>query len=84
MSWSWRTPIQAAQRAAAREAHFVAIAREAHDRARGHLGPQRLKPRDWEFGFGCLADPPRDVQDDKGDVRRPQAYRGSAAGRLRS
>jgi hypothetical protein len=83
MSWSWRSPEQAAQRAAAREAHFVAIGREAHERARRNLGPQRLKPRDWEFGFAGAAAPPCEAREDKRDGRPPHAYKGSATGRFR-
>ena len=46
--WPWNSPVEAARRAAAREARFIGIAREAHERARRDLGPQQLKPRDWE------------------------------------
>jgi hypothetical protein len=46
--WPWNSPVEAARRAAAREARFIGIAREAHERARHDLGPQQLKPRDWE------------------------------------
>jgi hypothetical protein len=33
---------------AERQARFVRIARAAHECARRDLGPQQLKPRDWE------------------------------------
>ena len=50
MSWLWKSTAEAARLADRREARFVKIAREAHERARGELGPQKLKPRDWEHG----------------------------------
>ncbi|NNM71332.1 hypothetical protein [Enterovirga aerilata] len=48
MIWPWRSPAELARRVARREARFVEIARVAYERARGELGPQKLKPRDWE------------------------------------
>jgi hypothetical protein len=50
MLWPWNSPAESDRRAAARDARFVQIAREAHERARCDLGAQRLKPRDWESG----------------------------------
>lgn len=48
MSWPWTSQTETSRRAADRKARFVQIARDAHDRARRDLGPQALKPRDWE------------------------------------
>ena len=48
MFWPWKSLAAAARLASEREARFVRIARQAHERARRDLGPQALKPRDWE------------------------------------
>ncbi|MDB5558899.1 MAG: hypothetical protein JWQ36_1833 [Enterovirga sp.] len=50
MVWPWRSPEEVARRAQDREARFVRIGREAYEGARRDLGPQQLKPRDWEDG----------------------------------
>ena len=68
MSWPWTSTEEAARRRAERQARFVRIGRDAHESARRYLGPQQLKPRDWE------------VEPDFGKRRRP----GDAPGSVRS
>jgi hypothetical protein len=66
MVWPWRSPAEAARRAQDREARFVHIGREAYEGARRDLGPQQLKPRDWE---GAEA-PAAERQPDEGPAKR--------------
>jgi hypothetical protein len=44
----WRSPAAARAIAEQRKARFAQIAREAYEHSRDALGPQKLKPRDWE------------------------------------
>jgi len=48
VDWPWRSPKEAARRAAERDARFVRVGREAHERSRDQSGPQKLKPRNWD------------------------------------
>lgn len=50
MHWPWTPHAEAARLAGERKARFIQLAREAHEGARQRLGPQKLKPRDWEPG----------------------------------
>lgn len=61
MRWlPWRSAAEAARIDANRRRRFVQVARDAHERTRGQLGPQPLKPRPWE------AEPsPKSSEDEK-------------------